>query len=246
MRRLLSAGFVAIVVLALLVGLVLLIGSYTFLPPLAERAVARHVGERFQGARAPEVDLESDPPPSVLAGEFSGGHIRLEGVEVNGVRMESVAADLDPFGVRVADSIRTGTAIGNGPLSGKLRVELSEHELADLAGDNTALPVNGVEFEEEDTMVVRSRARVLDVEIPVEVVGKFSVRDMSLYYQTTGVRAADVPLPDPIADSLLDGVGFAYSLEGLPYDIRVKDLDVDGDRLVLTGEMERILLGDSG
>jgi hypothetical protein len=70
--------WLALVTLLLAYAAVVLIGTYTFLPPLIEGAVARSVQDRLGLEETPGVELERGPPPEMLAGRFSGAGSRLE------------------------------------------------------------------------------------------------------------------------------------------------------------------------
>jgi hypothetical protein len=60
------------------------------------------------------------------------------------------------------------------------------------------------------------------------------------------VRAFGTPLPEDLADSLLAGTDFTYPIEGLPYDTRITDVEVQKGRLLLSGDVEGITLGETG
>lgn len=245
MRRLISAGFVAVVALAFLAGAIALIGAYTFLPPILEASVAREVQDQFSLTEAPEVHLESDPQPAMLTGGFSGGRVSLRGVELGGVRAESATVDLEPFDVDVSESLVRGEAVGEEPLAGDLRVRVSEAEISRLAGEEAGTPVDGVELE-EGRMLARSTITVFGVEVPVSVSGSLDLEDDSLSFEPEGLEAAGVPLPDELSDQLLAEAAFAYPLGGLPGGARVTGARVEEGSLVLTGELEGIPLGSSG
>jgi hypothetical protein len=74
--------------LALVAGLALivLVCTYTFLPPLAEEMVVRNVQEGMGLRERPQVELQSGLPPAMLAGKFSGGRISLAEADLGDVR----------------------------------------------------------------------------------------------------------------------------------------------------------------
>ena len=76
---------------------VVLIGPYTFLPSLLEYAVARDVKARLGIEKQPYVELKSDPPLRMLAGEFSGGRIVMKNTDLGNVTATRARIDLDPF-----------------------------------------------------------------------------------------------------------------------------------------------------
>ncbi|MDP9488396.1 MAG: DUF2993 domain-containing protein, partial [Actinomycetota bacterium] len=94
---------------------VVVIGPYTFLPSLLEYAFAHDVQARLGLQKAPKVELESDPPLRMIAGEFSGGEIRLRDAGLGGVRTERAVIDLDPFDVDVLESISQGSIVAREP-----------------------------------------------------------------------------------------------------------------------------------
>lgn len=242
MLRALSTLLGTALALILIVGVLLLIGTYTFLPPLVEWAVARDIRERFETPGMPEVELESDPPPTMLAGEFSDGRVLLRDTRFGSIRAQSVTLDLDPFGLRVLDSITNGTPIGEGPLSGRLRVAVSEGEVARLVGANAGVPVSGVELE-DSRMLVDSRAMVLGAEVPVSVAGDLQMHRGSLVFEPQQLETAGVRVAGQLADVLLAGAEFAYPLAGLPHGARITGVEVERGRLVLTGRMPDVPLG---
>ena len=80
---------------------VFLIGPYTFLPSLLEYGVARDVKARLGAEEQPDVELKSDPPLRMLAGEFSGGRIVMKNTELGNVTAKKTRIDLEPFDVNV-------------------------------------------------------------------------------------------------------------------------------------------------
>ena len=118
---------------------------YLVVPTVLENLVAREAQDRFGLDERPDVKLESDPQWRMLQGEFSGGRISARGTELGGVRAENVAVDLDPFSVDVGESARDRTAVVEEPLSGRVRLTVSEGEVSRLARENADVPINGVE-----------------------------------------------------------------------------------------------------
>src|SRR5215210_8505295 len=150
------------VIAAVLVPLfvVFLIGPYTFLPALLEYAVATDLKNRLGIEKQPEVRLQSDPPLAMLEGEFSGGRIAMRNVDLGGVRAEKASIDLDPFDIDVWDTMKSGSVVAGEPLSGDLRIEVPEDEVARLVQKNSPKPVTSVGVK-KDGVVVGSVARIL-------------------------------------------------------------------------------------
>jgi hypothetical protein len=78
------------------------------LPSLLEGLVARNLQDGLGLAEAPEVNLVSDPAPSVLWGRFEEGEITLTNPEFGGVRPDEVMIDLEPFDIDVRGSVASG------------------------------------------------------------------------------------------------------------------------------------------
>ena len=240
-----KASFALSSVLALLlVAAVVLVVAYTFLLSFAERTAAESIRDRLGLESSPEVELESDSPLNLLAGEFSGGHISIEDAQFGGVRAESVAIDLDPFDVSVLESARTGALRSEEPLSGTLRVGIPEEEVARLARVGADVPVRGVELH-RDGVIVRSAASVLGVEVPVSLRGTLLLRGKELIFEPQRVEALGSTVPEQLTQQVLAGTDFAYPLGELPYGAKISDVEVGEGRLILSGEVERIPLGTS-
>ena len=241
-----EASFTLWPVLALLlVGAAVLVGTYTFLLSFAERTVAESIQDRLGLENEPGVELEGDSLANVLAGEFSGGHIAIEDTQFGGVRAESTSIDLDPFDISVLDSVSSGVLRSEEPLSGILRVGIPEEEVARLARAGADVPVRGVDLS-GDGVLVRSAAPMFGVEIPVSILGTLHLGGEELVFEPQRVEALGSALPEGLAERALAGTDFAYPLGALPYGAKISDVEVQEGRLILTGEVERIPLGDSG
>jgi hypothetical protein len=230
--RLLGAALAAVIFL--LAGL--LVGSYTFLPLLVEGATARSLQDGLGLSEEPEVSLQSEPPPRILLGEFSGGRVELQEPTFAGVRPERFTLDLDPLEVDPLESLFAGELRTREPLSGGVRAELSEAELARIAGSRIeAFPVRGVELE-EDRLLLRTGVEVLGAEVPVSVAGEPGVRDGSITFEPQDLSTFGVPLPGGVTDQLLGGTEFVYPMEELPFDGEITGLRALQGRVVLSGE----------
>ena len=71
---------------ALLLCALALISTYTFLPPLLEKLVARDLQGRLGLAARPEVDLTSDSLPNMLLSRFEEGRVTNTNPELGSVR----------------------------------------------------------------------------------------------------------------------------------------------------------------
>jgi hypothetical protein len=235
LRSVIAAVLVPVVV-------VFLIGPYTFLPSLLEYGVARDVKTRLGVEKQPEVELRSDPPLSMLRGEFAGGRIVMSNAELGGVRAERASIELDPFDINVWATMKNGRVIDREPLSGDLRVGISEDEILRLAEARSEMPVTGVDVKQSG-VVVGSEARILGADVPVSVHGNLGLRDDALVFEPQSLEAAGVPVSDELADRLIDGAVFEYPLDRLPYQTRVTGVETEEGRLVLDGRVPSIPLG---
>ena len=229
---------------AVLVPLVIvfLVGPYTFLPSLIEYAVARDVEARLGAEKQPDVKLKSDPPLRMLAGEFSGGRIILKNTDLGNVNAERTRIDLDPFDINVWATMKSGRVVDNKPLSGDLRVDLSEVEVSRLAKAGSDIPIKGLDVQ-KDGIVIRSEVSALGTRLPASVEGEPSVGDEELIFEPQGLTAAGVSVPDELADKLLAGTSFEYPLDRLPYRTRITGVRTESGRIVLSGRVPSIPLG---
>jgi LmeA-like phospholipid-binding len=221
---------------------VLVIGPYTFLPSILEYAVARDVQSRLGLEKRPEVKLQSDPPLEMLSGKFTGGDILLKDAGLGGVRTENAVIDLDPFDVDVLESLSKGSVVASEPLSGGLRVEVPEAEVARLVGESTDVPAKGVTVEATG-MEIRSDATFFGTSFPVSATGDLRLAGERFVFEPRDLEAAGMAVPQRLADVVLEGSRFDYPIKGLPYDSRITGVDTAEGKLVLTGRVPRIPLG---
>lgn len=230
-----------LITLVVVAALVLAL-PYFVLPTVLENLVARDVQDRLGLAERPKVDLESDPRWEMLLGEFSNGTVSVGGSDLGGVRVEDVSMDLDPFGVDVPESVRSQTAVTEGPISGQVRLRVSEREVSRLAGQNAEVPVNGVDLR-RDGVTVESETSFLGATFPVTVDGGVGVDGDALVFRPGTVRAAGMTVPPDLADSLLAGTAFRYPVEGLPYGAEITDARTVDGAVVLSGRVSGVELG---
>jgi LmeA-like phospholipid-binding len=231
---------IAAVLVPLLV--VLLIGPYTFLPSLLEYALARDVKARLGIEKQPDVELKSDPPLRMLAGEFSGGRIVLKNTDLGNVTATRVRIDLDPFDIDVWATIREGHVVDRDPLSGDVRVNVPEREVSRLAKAGSEIPIQDLDVQDEG-VIVRSKVSVLGTRFPVSIEGGPGLRDGELIFEPQGLTAAGVKVPDELADRLLAGTSFEYSLDRLPYQTTITSVEAKEGRIILSGRVPSVPLG---
>lgn len=235
MRSVIAAVLVPVVV-------IFLIGPYTFLPSLLEYAVARDVKARLGAEKQPDVELESDPPLRMLAGEFSGGRIVMKNTELGNVTAKKTHIDLEPFDVNVWATIRKGRVVDREPLSGDLRVEVTEAEVSRLVKAGSEIPIMGVDVQHNGVRV-RTEVSTLGTRFPVSVEGDSTLRDGKLIFDPQGLTAAGIRVPDDLAEKLLAGTSFEYPLDRLPYQTRMTGVEAEDGQIVLSGRVPSIPLG---
>ena len=230
----------------LLLGAVLVLGVYTFLPALLEGYVARNLQDRLGLAETPEVDLTSDPPLRMLFGEFSDGRVVLPPVATGNVQPDEVAIDLDPFDVDVLGSISGGGLRSEAPITGDLRVELSEAEVNRIATSQvSSFPVTGVDLL-EGSALVGSEVSVFGFPVPVGAEGGVEVQDGSLVFLPYRVEAFGATVPEDVTAQLLEGTSFVYPLGEQFGGSVVTGAELRGDRAILVGELGELPVGSSG
>ena len=235
--------FRGLIGLVLLVVIVLIIGTYTFIPALLEGYVARAVQDQMGLAETPEVDLTSDPAPLILLGRFSDGRVVLPSSVAGNVRPDEVAIDLDPFDVDVRESISTRGLVTEAPVTGDLRLELSEAEVNRIASSQvTSFPITGVDLR-EGSVLVNSEVYVLGVPLPVGVEGGVEVQGGSLVFLPSGVEAFGATVPEGIAAELLGGTSFVYPLGEQFGGSVLTGVALREDRVVLAGELGTLPVG---
>jgi LmeA-like phospholipid-binding len=229
--------------LLLVAAVMVLIGTYAFLPSFIECVAARGVQDRLGLEETPEVRLEGDPLP-MLAGRFSGGEISLGDADLGGVRAEQVVVDLDPFDLDVVRSVTSRAPVAEEPLSGTLRATLPEAEVLRVVRAGADVPLRDLRLE-SGRMIVDSEATFLGLTVPVSVQGDLLLRGESLVFEPQRVAALGSDVPEEIAQGALEGTDLSFPLAGLPEGAEIEGVEVEENRLVLDGVIERIPL-DSG
>jgi LmeA-like phospholipid-binding len=224
------------------VFLVFLIGPYTLLPTLLEYAVARDVKARLGIEKQPDVELKSDPPLRMLAGEFSGGRVVMKNTDLGNVTATRARIDLDPFDIDVWATMREGRVVAREPLSGDIRVAVPESEVSRLAKAGSEVPIEGLDVQ-EGGVIARSEVSVLGRRFPASIEGEPALRDGELIFEPRGLTAAGVRVPDELADRLLAGTSFEYPLDRLPYQTTITSVEAQEGRIILSGRVPSVPLG---
>jgi hypothetical protein len=235
MRSVIAAVLVPVLV-------IFLIGPYTFLPSLLEYAVARDIKARLGIEKQPDVELKSDPPLRMLAGEFSGGRIVMKNTDLGNVTATRTRIDLDPFDINLWATVKRGHVVYRDHLSGALQVDVPEREVSRLAKAGSEIPIQDVDVQ-EGGVVVRSEVSVLGTHFPVSIEGAPGLRDGELIFEPQGLTAAGVQVPDELADRLLAGTSFEYPLDRLPYQSTITGVEAEEGRIILSGRVPSIPLG---
>jgi LmeA-like phospholipid-binding len=222
--------------------LVFLIGPYTFLPSLLEYAVARDVKARLGIEKQPDVELKSDPPLRMLAGEFSGGRVVMKNTDLGNVTATRTRIDLDPFDIDVWATMREGRVVARDPLSGDIWVDVPESEVSRLVKAGSEVPIQGLDVQ-EDGVIARSEVSVLGTRFPASIEGDPALRDGELIFEPRGLTAAGVRVPDELADRLLAGTSFEYPLDRLPYQTTITGVEAEEGRIILSGRVPSVPLG---
>ncbi len=227
----------------LFLGTVLFLGAYALLPLLLENLVAQGLQNQLGLAEKPEVYLESEPL-STLTGTFEGGRVTLANPQFGDVHPDEVTVDLDPFNVDVLGSVTSGRVKSEEPVSGSLRAEVPEREVARIAATFgiVAAPVREVELE-EGWMIVGSEAKVFGARIPVVVEGTLALRRGTLRFEPVQIRPLGAPVPTRLTRGLVREVSFSYPINESPFEVTFSDVEVHKDRLVLFGTVQSLPLG---
>ena len=229
----------ALLVATLSLGAVLLVSSFVLLPLLLEKLVAQGLQSGLGLADEPHVEIRGDLPLGALAGEFEEGQVTFANPELpGGVRPDEVTVDLDPFDLDVLGSVASGRLRVEEPVSGELRIELSEEEIVEIATVFAASPVGEVELE-EGRFVVGSEVELLGVRVPVSVEWELDIRDSVLHFEQVRAKA----LGEPVPDELLAGASFEYPIGELPFEGELSSVEIREDRLVLVGRAEDLPVG---
>ncbi len=183
------------------------------------------------------MNLTSDPAPNVFLGKFEEGWVKFESTEP----ASEITVDLDPFDLDLLGSLVSGRIRSEKPLSGTLRAELSEEEVARIASSYGVAPVKGVELE-EGMVTVDSEVEVVGVSVPVGVKGEVALQDGALRFEPRQLRVFGEPLPSRLERRLLREADFSYPVGELTAGAEVSGVEVHEDRLVLTSEVTSLAL----
>ena len=136
------------------------------------------------------------------------------------------------------ESATSGALSTEQPLSGRLSVELSEENTSRLARLVSAVPVQDVELEEDEVVMRMS----LGFNRRPRTAAGYPPQNGALVFDPQQIEGAPAFAP---TEQLLDLTRFAYPVSGPMYGAKVSGVDVQKDRLILSGEVRKIPLGGS-
>lgn len=223
--------------LAAVIALILIIGAYTFLPGVVSDRVAAGIQEDFGLDREPEVTVTSDPQLDILRGGFSGGKVNIGAGQLFGFDVESIDVNLDPFDIDVRRSIFGRELVYETASSGTMTATVSSEEVARVALEES--DVDGVSLSGGQLVVQREPRLFGDLTLPVEVRGELALRNPQLLvYTPQDVSVSGVGIPEDTADQILSGIELDFPIEEVGEGVTLREAEVEGDQLVLTGDIE--------
>lgn len=235
--RVLAFVLAGILGLAAVIALILIIGAYTFLPGVVSDRVAAGIQEDFGLDREPEVTVTSDPQLDILRGGFSGGKVNIGAGQLFGFDVESIDVNLDPFDIDVRRSIFGRELVYETASSGTMTATVSSEEVARVALEES--DVDGVSLSGGQLVVQREPRLFGDLTLPVEVRGELALRNPQLLvYTPQDVSVSGVGIPEDTADQILSGIELDFPIEEVGEGVTLREAEVEGDQLVLTGDIE--------
>ena len=130
------------------------------------------------------------------------------------------------------ESATSGALSTEQPLSGRLSVELSEENTSRLTRLVSAVPVQDVELEEDEVVMRMS----LGFNRRPRTAAGDPLQNGTLVFDPQQIEGAPAFAP---TEQLLDLTRFAYPVSGLMYGAKVSGVDVQKDRLILSGEVRK-------
>lgn len=201
--------------LALAVPLVILLGLAKYIgEPYVEDAVAEAVREDLDAKEA-EVDVQMPLRPGLVRGEVGEVVVIVRGLRQGDIPVRALRATVQNAKVPLSDIASRRLAISFDRIT--LRAIVTEEAVRGYLRKKLRRAVAGqpVRVELRDGEMV---ARVGAVEVPLEIA---VVGDQQLKITAKGAIAT--------------GLGEPIDLGRLPYGLRVRDVRVERDRLIVTG-----------
>jgi hypothetical protein len=202
----------ALLVVLLLLVLLALVAGEVVLRPLAQRAVAENVQERYQLDQKPSVRLGGFPfLVRVVIGHLPSATGRLRDTTVEGLTLQEVELRLQD--VRFDT---TGLLDGDGEVradAGPATVTVADVDLSSYLADR------GLPFDVRFTpgqVTVGGTVTVAGIEVRVEATGTLAIQDGQLSFTPAGIRAvgarATLAVPQAVLDAFSQRVAFSVPL----------------------------------
>lgn len=228
-------------VVLVVVGVLALIADRIALR-MAESDAAERIEKEYGFSQRPGIDIRGFPfLTQVMARKFEAVDVRIDGIEAAGsggraLRLDGVRGELK--GVRIegddwdratADRADGKVTITYTDISAALPVVTVSYGGKGAAGENKVKATVGTSF--------------LGQRLEESVLGKVSVVDGdTIRLRATGVdNLKDVP---GLEDFVRDRLNYNWTINDLPPGIRLTDVDVTGDGIIITGSGRDVELGD--
>lgn len=226
-----------LVAIAAVLVVATLVAGELFARPLAEKAVAREVQQRYHLDREPTVHLEGFPfLVRVALGRLPAATGELRETTVQGLRLED--AQLHLTDVRFDPGRLAG---GNGQVraqSGSAAVTVSDAELTRFVQSQGAdLQIT---FQDGKTSV-RGRLSIEGRDVDVDASGQLDLTDKQLHFQPDRLAAVGVDVPASLLDQYRDRLGFSISVPAVA-GVQLTQLTVETGRARLGAELASYVL----
>lgn len=212
---------------------------------VAERRIATEVAATAadNGAysdQRPEVTIHGWPfLTQAWSGEFEQIDITLKDVGAEGLvfpSLEMAAHSVEADWRELSDG---GDAIaGTLDVSGSISVDSIEALLAEQTGYDLSI-------DEDGNATVTTTEELGGVSVDLQASGKIAVGDGELSFTPDAVESLTSGLPasvQPLIDSFASELTSTVTLPELPYGIQLVELAFEGDRVVISGSAEDVVL----
>lgn len=222
---LLRRVIVLVILLAVLGGIALAV-VVTVGRPIVEDRVAAALGDEL----GTDVEVSSTGSASDLARgdlgdvEATAGRVTRGGIEIEDIRVVATAAKVDLGALRSrevrvrTDGIEASGRISEEALDLYVRPQLAKSPLRPVRAARVAV--------EDGEIVIRSGRLAVGLEVAVAADGALELTAVQRG-TTPAARAAVAAVADALSEPIVIGE--------LPFDVRIDDVEVDGDRVVVTG-----------
>ena len=223
---------------ALLVVLLLLVGLAVVADRVAEQVAEGVVARQIEGELGvrPEVEVGGFPfLTQAIGGRYQEITVDAPQVRRGDVTVQDVRATL------------TGTQV---PLSDVVGGSLSEVPVDGLRGSGL-VPWSTLEGATGDRLRLEAEGEQVRVSGTVSALGQSvegsalatpSVDGSDLRLQAGDVTVDGAPVPGPVAQALSAALSLTYQVPPLPYDLRLREVDVTEEGVVVTGAADDVLL----